>query len=38
MAAGFSAAAGNIPGAVADVLSALFGGSSQPQQQTEFES
>jgi hypothetical protein len=34
MAAGLSAAAGNIPGAVAGVFSALFGGSSQPQQQT----
>ncbi|MBO9204801.1 MULTISPECIES: hypothetical protein [Niastella] len=34
MAAGLSAATGNIPGAVAGVFSAIFGGSSQPQQQT----
>lgn len=34
MAAGLSAATGNIPGAVAGVFSALFGGSSAPQQQT----
>jgi hypothetical protein len=34
MAAGLSAATGNIPGAVAGVFSALFGGSSQPNQQT----